>query len=91
MKDIGDGMPTAQDWLFFSALAYQGPQSASFYNTQLMPFGHENWQYLAQSGANSNSYFGVAFKNVGEQRAGGLAGGVRVNDVNLSFGRFERA
>ena len=34
---------------------------------------------------------GMAFKNIGEQRAGGLASGVGVDDVDLSLGRFERA
>ena len=34
---------------------------------------------------------GMAFENVGKQRAGGLAGGVGVNDIDLGFGRFERA
>ena len=33
----------------------------------------------------------MAFENIGEQRAGGLASGVGINDVDLSFGRFERA
>jgi hypothetical protein len=33
----------------------------------------------------------MAFENIGEQRAGGLAGGVGVDDINLSFGRFEGA
>lgn len=32
---------------------------------------------------------GVAFKNVGEQSAGGLTGGVGVHDIDLGLGRFE--
>jgi len=32
----------------------------------------------------------VALENIGEQGAGGLTGGVRINDVYLGFGRFER-
>jgi len=32
---------------------------------------------------------GVAFENIGEQSAGGLAGGVGVHDIDLGFGRFE--
>ncbi len=34
---------------------------------------------------------GVAFENIGEQRAGSLTSGVSVNDVDLGFRRFERA
>jgi len=37
------------------------------------------------------SRIGIAFENIGEQSAGSLASGVGVNDVDLSFGRFERA
>ena len=32
---------------------------------------------------------GVAFENIGEQGAGGLAGRVRIDHVDLGFGRFE--
>lgn len=38
---------------------------------------------------NDEAGVGMALENIGEQRAGGLASGVGVNDVNLSFGRFE--
>ncbi len=34
---------------------------------------------------------GVAFENVRKKSAGGLTSGVRINDINLGFGRFERA
>jgi len=33
----------------------------------------------------------VAFENIGEQSAGSLTGRMSVNDVDLSFGGFERA
>jgi len=34
---------------------------------------------------------GVAFENIGQERAGGLASGMRIDDVNLGLGRFEGA
>jgi len=34
---------------------------------------------------------GMTFKDIRKQRAGGLAGGMGVDDVNLGFGRFEGA
>ena len=40
---------------------------------------------------NDEASFGMTFENIGKQRAGGLASGMRVNDIDLSFGRFKRA
>ena len=34
---------------------------------------------------------GMAFENIGEERPGGLTSGVGIDDVNLSFRRFEGA
>jgi hypothetical protein len=42
--------------------------------------------------ANDNeARVGITFEKIGEQRAGGLARGVRVNDVNLGFGQLNVA
>ena len=38
---------------------------------------------------NDEASVGVALKNIGKQGAGGLASGVRVDDVDLGFGRLE--
>jgi hypothetical protein len=42
--------------------------------------------------ANDNeASIGETLDEIREKRAGGLASGVRVNDINLGFGRFEIA
>ena len=55
----------AVDSLFFSDLVYHGPDSQTYYDGQLQLYGYDKkgWTYLTKSDPNSNSYFGVAFKN----------------------------
>ena len=40
---------------------------------------------------NDQAGVGMTLENIGEQRAGSLAGSVGVYYIDLSFGRFERA
>ena len=58
-------MLSTTDALFFSNLAYHGPDSGSWYAGQLAAIGadQQGWAYLSQAASNPDSYFGVAFEN----------------------------